>query len=154
MKDIPGPGGRNGSHSFTLRCQLFEEGRESIAFGRGASSSMATRTSQCADSLMLGAGLAIRIGIALGHFRAPDAVTFTRVTEVALGSAPSFDATLLSILFVLNLLLGAFNLLPVPPLDGSSGIMVLMSENTALKFLDWTLESKFSLLGLLQTALG
>src|SRR5208282_1098394 len=40
-----------------------------------------------------------------------------------------FPAILLFVLFSLNLLLGVFNLLPVPPLDGSSAIMLLMSEN-------------------------
>ena len=35
----------------------------------------------------------------------------------------------LSILFVLNLLLGTFNLLPVPPLDGHNVITLLMSDD-------------------------
>src|SRR5258705_6853880 len=34
-------------------------------------------------------------------------------------------------------LLGTFNLLPAPPLDGSSVIMLFMSENRAHKYLDW-----------------
>ena len=49
---------------------------------------------------------------------------------------------------MLNLLLGTFNLLPVPPLDGNTGVTLLMSENAALKFLDWTRNSGLGFLGL------
>jgi Zn-dependent protease len=47
------------------------------------------------------------------------------------------------------LLLGTFNLLPVPPLDGSTGIMLFMSENRAHKYLDWLRSNSFAMLGLL-----
>jgi Zn-dependent protease len=52
-------------------------------------------------------------------------------------------------LFSLNLLLGTFNLLPVPPLDGSTAILLLMSESTALRYLDWLRGSSYARLGLL-----
>ena len=52
-------------------------------------------------------------------------------------------------MFRLNLLLGVFNLLPVPPLDGSAGIMIFMSESTAQRYLDWLRESSYARLGLL-----
>ena len=58
-------------------------------------------------------------------------------------------ATFLSILFVLNLLLGTFNLLPVPPLDGNTAITIFMSERTALRFLNWTRSQGFGMAGLL-----
>ena len=41
---------------------------------------------------------------------------------------PDFATVTLLSCFPLNLLLGTFNLLPVPPLDGSTVIMLLMSE--------------------------
>ena len=62
---------------------------------------------------------------------------------------PDFAIVTLFIMFSLNLLLGCFNLLPVPPLDGSSGIMLLMSENTAQRYLDWLRGSAYARLGLL-----
>jgi Zn-dependent protease len=99
-------------------------------------------------ALMLLAAVAIRIGMVLGQFHAPDVINFTRVTESTHAAGPTFAATLLSILFVLNLLLGTFNLLPVPPLDGNTGVTLLMPRNAALKFLEWT-RSGFALLGLL-----
>lgn len=100
-------------------------------------------------SLMLVAAAGIRAGIALGYFRAPEVATFTRITEATHPETMGFAATFLSILFLLNLVLGTFNLLPVPPLDGNTGITLLMSEDAALKFLRWTQASGFGMLGLL-----
>jgi Zn-dependent protease len=61
---------------------------------------------------------------------------------------PSFLAITLSVVFSLNLLLGTFNLLPVPPLDGSTGVMILMSETRAQRYLDWIRGNNYALAGL------
>jgi Zn-dependent protease len=95
------------------------------------------------------AGVAIRSGLALGFFRPPLEASFMHVTEAAVPGMAGFAASFLSILFVLNVLLGTFNLLPVPPLDGHTGITLLMSESTALRFLDWTRRQGLGLAGLL-----
>ncbi len=100
-------------------------------------------------TLMLLAAVAIRGGLAWGYFRVPQAVTFARVTEATGTAEISFAATFLSVLFVLNLLLGTFNLLPLPPLDGLTGVTLLMSEKAGQKFLDWMQEKSFGFLGLL-----
>jgi len=100
-------------------------------------------------ALMILAAIAIRIGVALGHFRAPETITFTRITEATNPEIFGFLATLLSVMFLLNLVLGTFNLLPVPPLDGHTGITLLMSERRALRFLDWSREQAFGFLGIL-----
>ena len=60
-----------------------------------------------------------------------------------------FAATALYVMFSLNLLLGVFNLLPVPPLDGSSVIMLVMSEERARGYLDWSRSGTFAMPGLL-----
>jgi len=62
---------------------------------------------------------------------------------------PGFVFQILFIFFSLNLLLGTFNLLPVPPLDGSTGIMVLMTEDRAQRYLDWIRGNSFAMAGLL-----
>jgi Zn-dependent protease len=62
---------------------------------------------------------------------------------------PGFVTETLWVFFQLNLLLGTFNLLPVPPLDGSTGIMLFMSPRGALKYLDWLRGNNFAMLGLL-----
>jgi Zn-dependent protease len=89
-------------------------------------------------ALVLIAALSIRIGIALHFFRMPQSATFTHIAEAAVPGTPELIATFLSVLFVLNLVLGTFNLLPVPPLDGHTGITLLMGEETALRFLEWS----------------
>src|ERR1700694_807992 len=100
-------------------------------------------------TLMIFAGIAIRVGIALGYFAPPPFINYTSVTASAHSANPTFAATALSILFVLNLLLGTFNLLPVPPLDGHAAIMLLMGENTAQHYLDGVQRSGYAMLGLI-----
>jgi len=100
-------------------------------------------------TLMVLAAVGIRIGMAMGFLQAPQAVSNTRVTEAVEPGAAAFAATLLSITFMLNLVLGTFNLLPVPPLDGNSAVTLLMSRNTALRFMDWTRTSGYGMLGLI-----
>lgn len=90
-------------------------------------------------TLMLVAGLGLRLGIGSGFFH----------QGMDSSGGPGFAWTILSIFFSLNLLLGIFNLLPFPPLDGSSAITLLMSEATALRYLDWLEESGFRMMGLL-----
>jgi Zn-dependent protease len=60
-----------------------------------------------------------------------------------------FAANILSAFFFLNLLLGTFNLLPVPPLDGSTVMMLFMSEDRARRYLDWLRGNSYAMLGLL-----
>ncbi len=100
-------------------------------------------------TLMLLAGIAIRVGMAAGYLEAPGFVNYAHVTVSAHSSDPTFVATALSIVFALNLLLGTFNLLPVPPLDGHAGIMLLMAEKTAHRYLDWVHQSGYAMLGLI-----
>jgi Zn-dependent protease len=100
-------------------------------------------------TLVILAALAIRGGMAAGIFREPVSANFTHITEAAVPGVAAFASTFLSILFVLNLILGTFNLLPVPPLDGNTGITLLMSESTSLRFLEWTRSQGFGMAGLL-----
>ncbi len=90
-------------------------------------------------TLMLIAGLGLRLGIHSGFFH----------QGMASSGGQGFAWTILGIFFSLNLLLGIFNLLPFPPLDGSTGITLFMSEATALRYLDWREQSGFRMMGLL-----
>ncbi len=88
--------------------------------------------------LMLLAVVCLHVGDAAGWFH-PDLVTGHR----------DFAATTLLIFFSLNLLLGTFNLLPVAPLDGSTVILLFMSEKTAQRYLDWLRGNSLAMAGLL-----
>jgi Zn-dependent protease len=65
-----------------------------------------------------------------------------------------FATSVLGVFFFLNLLLGTFNLLPVPPLDGSTGILLFMGERLAQRYLDWLRGSSYAIIGLLVAVLG
>ena len=67
---------------------------------------------------------------------------------------PGLLENVLAAFYELNLLLGCFNLLPVPPLDGSTGIMVFMPNETAHSYLDWLRTTPYRGLGLLVAILG
>jgi Zn-dependent protease len=94
------------------------------------------------------AAIGIRAGIALGYLQIPDSISFTHIVAAAAPGKAEFFATFLSVLFVLNVLLGTFNLLPVPPLDGHSGVTLLMSRGAAVRFIDWSRGQGFGMLGL------
>ena len=99
--------------------------------------------------LVIVAGLLIRIGTWRGVFYAPDTANFTSVTAAVAGSWATGAVTPLSILFSLNLLLFAFNLVPFPPLDGSTILPALMSDDTARRYQQFLHQPMFSLIGLL-----
>lgn len=70
--------------------------------------------------IALGAAVFIRVGISAGWFIPPHTLHFS---DIVVPARPDklleLAATLLSVTFSLNLLLFFFNLLPLPPLDGS-----------------------------------
>jgi Zn-dependent protease len=82
-------------------------------------------------TLAIIAGILIHIGLLAGVFAYPDSVSFTHVVSPASAGVAAGAATFLSILFSLNLLLGAFNLIPIPPLDGFSAIGLALPEEMA-----------------------
>jgi Zn-dependent protease len=98
--------------------------------------------------LVLVAAVSIRVGMAAHFFTMPRSASFTHITEPAAPGMADFAATFLSILFVLNLVLGTFNLLPVPPLDGNTAVTLLMRKEAGLRFLAWTRTQGFGLIGL------
>lgn len=70
-------------------------------------------------------GIIIRLLTWFGPFYAPDSITFTEVLSAEADGLLYAFATILSILFSLNFLLFVFNLIPVPPLDGTGWIVLL-----------------------------
>jgi Zn-dependent protease len=89
-------------------------------------------------SLMLLAALGLRLGQSMGWLHSDPYTGQRNLASVAL-----------LVFFSLNLLLGTFNLLPVPPLDGSTAIMLFMSEKRAQGYLGWLRGNSYAMLGLL-----
>jgi len=56
---------------------------------------------------------------------------------------------LISILFSLNLMLLVFNLIPVPPLDGSNIIMLFLSDRAAGRYNSFLAQPTIQIVGLI-----
>jgi len=101
-------------------------------------------------TLVLASAVLMHAGIVGGIFKLTNRLQFDgMVTAVGVGPAAG-AAAFLSVLFSLNLLLGSFNLLPFPPLDGFGVLGLLLPEHATRKLMDFrdTLGS-MTLIGLL-----
>jgi Zn-dependent protease len=99
--------------------------------------------------LVLVAALLIRGGMLLGWLAKPDTVLFAHIVDGnGTGLADGF-ATLVSIMFSLNLLLFVFNLLPLPPLDGSSVITLFFSAKLTQQYYALIAQPAFQMVGLI-----
>lgn len=87
--------------------------------------------------LMVIAAILIRIGIATHWFELSERISAAHIVDASGPGMPLLAATLLSIFFSLNLLLFTFNLIPFPPLDGSSIPLLFLSNEGAAKY--WAL---------------
>jgi Zn-dependent protease len=77
--------------------------------------------------------LIIRIGSGVGVFTAPASVSFGEVAvgTPGLGEGVAFVA---GVFFSMNLVLAALNLIPLPPLDGSAAIPLLLPAAAASRY--------------------
>jgi Zn-dependent protease len=99
--------------------------------------------------LIAGAALLVlRIGLGLEWFTAPARVSFDSVVEMAGAGEPTFVTTMLSVLLVMNVFLCAFNLLPLPPLDGSAILNGLLPARHAETLDEWASNPMMSMVGL------
>ena len=99
--------------------------------------------------VVVAAGLMIRLGMAVDLFYAPHSLNLAHIVAARQDGTLTGMATLLSILFSLNLLLFTFNLIPLPPLDGSGIIPILLSRERALAYMDFIHNSRLSFIGIL-----
>ena len=103
-----------------------------------------------AGNLMIAfaAFLLIKAGLAGGWFVPPDSVTFEHLVTGP-DNGRTFVGELLSILLTLNVLLCAFNLIPLPPLDGASVLGLFVPEATAIRIRELSHTPMFQLIGLM-----
>jgi Zn-dependent protease len=98
-------------------------------------------------SLVILAAIGIRVGMATGVFQPPpDGFTFTEIVLSPAGGALAGVAALVSVFFSLNLILFLFNLLPLPPMDGSGVLQLFLPEDVSRR---WQLTMRHPMLGLL-----
>ena len=85
----------------------------------------------------------MHIGVAAGIFVPVSSLGVTSLHGGLLEGLGLF----LTVMLGLNVLLGVFNLLPVPPLDGHAVLGLFLPEDTFLRVLDWVRNPMFSLIG-------
>ena len=105
-------------------------------------------------TIALLAWIGLKIGLSTGFFAMPgfDELAYNQLVVHAGGAANSlgaFAAKGLSVLVMLNVFLGTFNLLPLPPMDGSGVVMGLLPRDLADRAAAAMRSGLFSLLGLL-----
>lgn len=100
-------------------------------------------------SLAIIAGIVMRIGLTFGSF-VPLEPSFLHIVGPAGQSGVAEGiTTILSILFSLNILLGTFNLIPIPPLDGYGILGLFVTDAGALKLQEWRMQMRtFAIIGL------
>jgi Zn-dependent protease len=99
--------------------------------------------------LVLLAGIGIRIGMIVGALQPPSAIGFTAVVEATVTGPMVGVATFLSILFTLNLLLCLFNLIPLPPLDGSGALALVLSPAALAQWQGFMRQPMMGMVGLI-----
>ena len=97
-------------------------------------------------ALAIIAFIIIKAGIVAGYFVAPDRANFHTLIETAGG--PSGVSTMLSVFLVLNVILGTFNLIPLPPLDGASVAMVFLPADLRARVREFMASGVMSMVGL------
>ena len=95
------------------------------------------------------AAVAIRIGMLAGVFYPPDTIDFAHVIDATQAGTMATLAAFINIFFSLNLLLFIFNLLPIPPLDGSGIVPLFLSEDRARRYMEMIHNPTFSILGII-----
>ena len=91
----------------------------------------------------------LRAGLLTGLFIAPERAAFHALVADAATGGPHFLGTVLSVLLVLNVFIGLFNLLPLPPLDGFSVVSIFLPEAHAAKWRALQSNPMMSMAGLL-----
>lgn len=99
--------------------------------------------------LVVLSGVAIRAGIATGFFASdPGLEQLHSLVQPAAGGGEA-AAAFVSVLFMLNLILFVFNLFPMPPLDGSGALPLVMSDRLAIRYREALRHPGISMAGLL-----
>jgi len=99
--------------------------------------------------LVLITALIIRVGIGYEMFISPEQINYTHVVMASGGGWMDSLAMFLNVFFSLNLLLFIFNLLPIPPLDGSGLIPFFMDDERSRKYLQFVSNPSLSFLGIM-----
>jgi Zn-dependent protease len=98
--------------------------------------------------LALAAAVVIKIGLWKGVFLPPSNFGNGMIIDSIHVGLWSTVAAFASVFFLLNIILFLFNLLPIPPLDGSGVVALFLSKQSATSYLELLQSGAFALIGL------
>jgi Zn-dependent protease len=86
------------------------------------------------------AGILINIGVVAGVFHSPDSVSFGHVAAATNEGITEVLAFVFGVVFSLNLVLFVLNMLPIPPLDGSGALPLVLPDRVVPRYQEfiWT----------------
>jgi Zn-dependent protease len=99
--------------------------------------------------LILVAASLIRIGIAADVFYPPNQVHFAAITASDVSDFWSGAGYLLGVFFSLNLVLFILNMFPIPPLDGSGAVPLLLSARAGERWREFVNQPMLGWIGIL-----
>lgn len=99
--------------------------------------------------LVILAAIGIRVSMFVGIVEPAQLGTFTGLVAGAGPAMGDAVALFLSLLFMLNLLLLVFNLIPVPPLDGSGVLALFLPDDASRKLQTFFAQPLFAIGGIL-----
>jgi Zn-dependent protease len=100
--------------------------------------------------ILIATGVLVRVGMSAGVFEAPMSVHFKQIAA-ATGEASGLvagSALLLSLLFSMNLLLFLLNMIPLPPLDGSGALPLVLPNRWLIAYRDAIRQPLVALIGI------
>lgn len=100
--------------------------------------------------LLVVAMIGIRVGLSTGMFiPQPESIGFDSITVTAGSAMGRSFAIFLSLLFTENLLLLLFNLIPLPPMDGSAALALFLPRHMTRRYTEFMSQPMMPLLGLM-----
>lgn len=91
----------------------------------------------------------VKIGVLIGFFAEPFTVNLMHVVDSGVGDKLTGLVLFVSMFFTMNLILVILNLIPLPPLDGSSIVALLLSDDVARKYKQIVSNPAFGFIGLM-----
>jgi Zn-dependent protease len=99
--------------------------------------------------LIVISALLIHLGITLNIFYAPDTIKGVDIVSAVNSGIYGGIAKILGISFILNSILFLFNLIPVPPLDGSAILTMYLNEENGRKYIGKINSYAFEFIGII-----
>ena len=98
--------------------------------------------------LVIATAIVIHVGMSLGFFYPPASVNLSSLVASTQSGILEEIAKLLSIMFSLNLILLIFNMLPVPPLDGSGLPPLFLNDEMGRNYMSFVRNPAFTFIGI------